>query len=131
MRLWNYCAICGKRIEVGEACLGIEKKNTEIVGDSICFDCVKVENIPGREESVPITDLLARAEAAEAENSQLDGTVETLMESNRLLSERCARLEEARENANEACAKWEALCHMAEQERDQYKAALQNWHEEG
>lgn len=66
MRLWNYCAICGKRIEVGEACLGIEKKNTEIVGDSICFDCVKVENIPGREESVPITDLLARAEAAEA-----------------------------------------------------------------
>lgn len=57
-----------------------------------------------------ITDLLARAEAAEA---------------------RCDRLEEARENANEACAKWEALCHMAEQERDQYKAALQNWHEEG
>lgn len=110
MRLWNYCAICGKRIEVGEACLGIEKKNTEIVGDSICFDCVKVENIPGREESVPITDLLARAEAAE---------------------DRCARLEEARENANEACAKWEGMYHMAEQERDQYKAALQNWHEEG
>lgn len=78
-----------------------------------------------------ITDLLARAEAAEAENSQLDGTVATLMESNRLLSERCGRLEEARENANEACAKWEALCHMAEQERDTYKAALQNWHEEG
>lgn len=78
-----------------------------------------------------ITDLLARAEAAEVENSQLDGTVATLMESNRLLSERCARLEEARENANEACAKWETLCHMAEQERDTYKAALQNWHEEG
>ena len=47
------------------------------------------------------------------------------------LMARCDRLEEARENANEACAKWEALCHMAEQERDQYKAALQNWHEEG
>lgn len=46
------------------------------------------------------------------------------------LMARCDRLEEARENANEACAKWEALCHMAEQERDQYKAALQNWHEE-
>lgn len=43
---------------------------------------------------------------------------------------RCDRLEEARENANEACAKWETLCHMAEQERDTYKAALQNWHEE-
>ena len=53
------------------------------------------------------------------------------MENNRLLSERCARLEEARENANEAAAKWEGLCRMAEQERDQYKAALQNWYEEG
>lgn len=38
-----------------------------------------------------ITDLLARAEAAE---------------------DRCARLEEARENANEACAKWEGMYHM-------------------
>lgn len=44
---------------------------------------------------------------------------------------RCARLEEAMENANEACEKWETLCHMAEQERDTYEAALQNWHEEG
>ena len=44
---------------------------------------------------------------------------------------RCDRLEEARENANEACAKWEGRCRMAEQERDTYKAALQNWHEEG
>ena len=93
MALWNYCAICGKRIEAGEPCLGIEKKNTEIVWDSICFDCVKVENIPGREESVPITGLLARAEAAEA---------------------RCKRLEEARENADEAAAKWEGMYHMAE-----------------
>lgn len=47
------------------------------------------------------------------------------------LMARCDRLEEARENANEACAKWEALCHMAEQERDTYKAALQNWHDWG
>lgn len=47
------------------------------------------------------------------------------------LMARCARMEEARENANEACAKWEALCHMAEQDRDTYKAVLQNWHEEG
>ena len=41
--------------------------------------------------STAITDLLARAEAAEA---------------------RCKRLDEARENANEAAAKWEALYHM-------------------
>ena len=113
-----------------------------------------------------ITDLLARAEEAEAANSQLDGTVTTLMESNKKLADalreaekerdearqdcaiaernhmieverreaaetRCKRLEEARENANEACAKWEGMYHMAEQERDTYKAALQNWHEEG
>ena len=66
MPLWNYCAICGKRIEVGEPCIGIGKKNTEIVGDSICLDCVKVENINGLDKTVTITDLLARAEAAEA-----------------------------------------------------------------
>ena len=47
------------------------------------------------------------------------------------LMARCDRLNEARERANEACAKWETLCYMAEQERDTYKAVLQNWHEEG
>ena len=40
-----------------------------------------------------IPELLARAETAEA---------------------RCKRLEEARENANEAAAKWEGMYHMAE-----------------
>lgn len=39
-----------------------------------------------------MTDLLSRAEAAEA---------------------RCALLDEARENANEACAKWEGMYRMA------------------
>lgn len=66
MALWNYCAICGKRIEAGDPCLGVEKKNAEIAGDSICFDCVKIENINGLDKTVSITDLLARAEAAEA-----------------------------------------------------------------
>ena len=80
MALWNYCAICGKRIEAGEPCLGIEKKNTEIVWDSICFDCVKVENIPGREESVPITDLLARAEAAETRASDAERALRGMIE---------------------------------------------------
>lgn len=101
MRLWNYCAICGKRIEVGELCIGVEK-SSELIGDSICLDCAKIENFQDGKEPVSITDLLAR----------------------------CDRLEEARENANEACAKWEGRCRMAEQERDTYKAALQNWHEE-
>ena len=103
MRLWNYCAICGKRIEVGEPCIGVDK-NSELIGDSICLDCAKIENLPDGKEPVSITDLLYRAEAAEA---------------------RCDRLEEARENANEACAKWEGMYHMAmeraekaERERD-------------
>lgn len=47
-----------------------------------------------------ITDLLARAEAVEA---------------------RCKRLDEARERANEACAKWEYRAEKAEKERDTYK----------
>ena len=40
-----------------------------------------------RDAATAITDLLARAEAAEAANSQLNGTVTTLMESNRKLAE--------------------------------------------
>ena len=45
------------------------------------------------------------------------------------LMARCDRLEEARENANEACAKWEGMYHMAMEraekaarERDDFKA---------
>lgn len=34
------------------------------------------------------------------------------------LSYRCTRLEEARERANEACAKWEARAEQLEKERD-------------
>ena len=66
MALWNYCAICGRRIEVGEPCLGIEEKNTELIGDSICLDCVKIENVQGIGEIATIADLIARAEAGEA-----------------------------------------------------------------
>lgn len=71
MELWNYCAICGRRIEVGEPCLGIEKKNTELIGDSICFDCAKIENVQGIGKIATIADLLARAEAAEEIASEL------------------------------------------------------------
>ena len=130
MPLWNHCAICGKRIEVGEPCIGIEKKNTEIVGDSICFDCVKIENINGLDKTASITDLLARAEAAEAANNQLDGTVNTLMESNRRMAEELkAHTETDLAKAHEALsADWaerkkraeaaEARAEKAERERD-------------
>lgn len=60
-----------------------------------------------------ITDLLSRAEAAEA---------------------RCALLDEARENANEACAKWEGVYRMAleraekaEKERDAAIQTIFQW----
>lgn len=37
-RLWNYCAFCGKRIEMGEMCYGLPN------GDSFCADCCVAEN---------------------------------------------------------------------------------------
>lgn len=80
MPLWNHCAICGKRIKVGEPCLGVEKKNAELDGDSICFDCVKVENINGLDKTVTITDLLARAEAVDARCASLDAVVSEYQE---------------------------------------------------
>lgn len=36
--LWNYCAFCGKRIEVGEKCYGLPN------GESVCTDCCIAEN---------------------------------------------------------------------------------------
>lgn len=92
MQLWNYCAICGKRIKVGEPCLGVEKKNKELIGDSICFDCVKVENIDGLDKTFFITDLLSRAEAAEA----------------------------AQETLQRDVAEYKARAEKAERERDEY-----------
>ena len=49
--------------------------------------------------STAITDLLARAEAAEERCKELE--------------ERCKRLNEARERANEAAAKWEGMYRIA------------------
>lgn len=78
--------------------------------------------------------LFSRAEAAEE-------IVESLEMSNRLLSTRitkaearCALLDEARENANEACAKWEGMYRMAleraekaEKERDAAIQTIFQW----
>ena len=109
MRLLDYCATCGKRIEVGEPCIGVEK-NSEPIGDSICLECAKIKNLPDGKDPVPITDLLARVEVAE---------------------ERCKRLDEARERANEACAKWEYRAEKAEMERGgaaiQYMRQMFGW----
>ena len=112
MTLWNYCAICGKRIEVGEPCLGVEKKNAELDGDSICFDCVNIENINGLDKTVTITDLLARAEAAEArcrlaekcfDDSALHACETQLELEKKARTEAEARAEKAEEIASDLC----------------------------
>lgn len=66
MGLWNYCAVCGERIETGQPCIGVKEESERLCGDSICLNCAKIENLPDGKEPVSITDLLARAEAAEA-----------------------------------------------------------------
>lgn len=54
--------------------------------------------------STAITDLLARAEAAEERCKELEA--------------RCKRLDEARERANDAAAKWEGMYRMALEQAD-------------
>ena len=36
--LWDYCAFCGKRIEMGEKCYGLPN------GECVCTDCCVEEN---------------------------------------------------------------------------------------
>ena len=66
MELWNYCEVCGERIETGEPCIGVKEKSENLCGASICINCAKIENLPDGKELVSITDLIASAEAAEA-----------------------------------------------------------------
>lgn len=37
-QLWNWCAFCGKSIEMGEKCYGLPN------GESVCTDCCVAEN---------------------------------------------------------------------------------------
>ena len=93
MALWNYCAICGKRIEVGDPCIGLEK-SSEFIEDSICLDCAKIENFPDGKEPVSITDLLARVEAAEARAEKADRERDAAVED---ISDIFARIDDVRE----------------------------------
>ena len=65
MGLWNYCVVCGERIETGQPCIGVKEESKRLCGDSICLNCAKIENLPEGEKPASITDLLARAEAAD------------------------------------------------------------------
>ena len=149
MRLWNYCAICGERIEVGEPCIGVEK-NSELIGDSICLDCAKIENFPGGKEPVSITDLLARAEAAEeklrlekearacsiqranmwrAQRDNAEARAEAAEAENKRWSQVCEaqerRIAELETRAKKAEAKLEAAARAEKAERERDGAILE------
>lgn len=104
MGLWNYCEVCGERIETGQPCIGVKEESENLSGSSICMNCAKIENLSDGKNPVSITDLLGRAEAAEQRCKELE--------------DRCKRLDEARENANEAAAKWEGMYRMALERAD-------------
>lgn len=44
-RAWDYCSICGRKIQVGEMCYGV-KRNAALLfsGNTICKDCIAPEN---------------------------------------------------------------------------------------
>ena len=46
MQCWDYCAICGRKIPVGEMCYGIKENVNDFDSNTICKDCITVENIP-------------------------------------------------------------------------------------
>ena len=74
MGLWNYCEVCGERIETGQPCIGGKEESKNLSGLSICMNCAEIENLPDGREPVSITDLLARVEAADilGDNYDLD-----------------------------------------------------------
>ena len=71
MYLWDYCEVCGKRIEIGQPCIGVKEESKNLCGSSMCMNCVEIQS--------------------------------------KELEERCKRLNEARERANEAAHKWETM----------------------
>lgn len=78
MGLWNYCEVCGKRIETGEPCIGVKECSEHLCGDSICLDCAKIENLPEGERPISITDLLSRAEKAEARAEKAEKCIKAI-----------------------------------------------------
>lgn len=74
MGLWNYCEVCGERIETGQPCIGVKEESENLCGSSICMNCAKIENLSDGKNPVSITDLLARAEAAEERCKELEAS---------------------------------------------------------
>lgn len=89
MGLWNYCEVCGERIETGQPCIGVKEESENLCGSSICMNCAKIENLSDGKNPVSITDLLARAEAA----AKWEGMYRMALE----------RAERAEETASDLC----------------------------
>lgn len=64
-RLWDWCAFCGKRIEMGEKCYGLPN------GESVCTDCCVAEN-----EGAAVSDGEAEQENTTAEYIEKERVVE-------------------------------------------------------
>lgn len=101
MGLWNYCEVCGEKIETGQPCIGVKEKSENMCGDSICSNCAKSENMPDGKDAVSIADLLARAEAAEIRCKTLEKMVKEYQET--IIPGYRQRAETAEEIASDLC----------------------------
>ena len=80
MGLWNYCGVCGERIETGQPCIGVKEESESLCGLSICMNCAEIENMPDGRNPVSITDLLARAEAAEERAKRAENCIKNIQD---------------------------------------------------
>ena len=113
MGLWNYCEVCGERIETGQPCIGVKEESENLAGSSICMNCAKIENLPDSRNPVSITDLLARAEAAEAAQETLQRAMAEYKERAEKAEQRVKKLDEAMEWAKYASGAWERAYYNA------------------
>lgn len=101
----------------------MKEYSEHLCGDSICLDCAKIENLPDGKDPVSITDLLASAEAAEAQIEEKEKYYAQMVDA--LAANDSEELKETKEKLKEV----EERAEKAEKEVDQYKQFLQNWHE--
>lgn len=107
MGLWNYCGVCGERIETGQPCIGVKEESESLCGLSICMNCAEIENMPDGRNPVSITDLLARAEAAEERCKELEKDRDEAVHDRMMMEQRVGslveRVEKAEEIASDLC----------------------------
>lgn len=107
MGLWNYCEVCGERIETGQPCIGVKEESENLCGSPICMNCAKIENLSDGKNPVSITDLLARAETAEERCKKLEKDRDEAVHDRMMMEQRVGslveRVEKAEEIASDLC----------------------------